>query len=383
MPRVTAPYIEFGAWSPDSQWIAYWISSQEDVEKSTNFMPGGTLNFMNVTSGEICAVSQFVTPDNRTAEVIWSEESQVIVVMAKEAFAGRPCQAELYRRLNNYVPEHPLTDPALSPDQQYHADTALISSENGILTFATTLATVGSTQSLQRVTWQIDERLGEYGLGGEWISKEQFLLHETLDQGPLIIDTEHGIIPVLTKLLGLDEIPSIAGSEEYGLRAIPLPAMETDSFHLLVHGVGLEANFPNVMLYHAENKAIETLPFRHVWREGFSPDGQWLLMDERPDIGGYEAHTISIRRVEERNGHWRTIAVDVNSVLWNRDWTEMAFNSDETLIWQTFPEAERIGEWKTKPFWTYPAAWSPDGRFLLTIGNIPGAVEYGLFILER
>ena len=348
-------------------------------------MPGGTLNFMNVTTGEICAVSQFVTPDNRTAEVIWSEESQVIVVIAKEAFAGRPCQAEPYRRLDNYVPEQPLTDPALSPDRQYHADTALVSGENGILTFATTLTAVGSTQSLPRVAWQIDERLGDasQGLGGEWISKEQFLLYETLDQGPLILDTEHGIIPVLTQLLGLDTIPSIAGSEEYGLWAIPLPGMKKDSFHLLVHGVGLEANFSNVMLYHAENKAIETLPFRQVWREGFSPDGQWLLMDERPDIGGYEAHTLSIRPVEETNGNWRTIAVDVNSVLWNRDGTEMAFNSDETLIWQTFPEAERIGEWNTMPFWTYPVTWSPDNRFLLTIGNIPGAIEYGLFILER
>src|SRR5687767_4489759 len=42
-PLVTAPYLEFGSWSPDSQWIAYWVSSQEDVQQATNFMPGGTL----------------------------------------------------------------------------------------------------------------------------------------------------------------------------------------------------------------------------------------------------------------------------------------------------------------------------------------------------
>src|SRR5688572_26804615 len=79
-PLVTAPYIEFGGWSPDSQWIAYWVSSQEDVEQPSNYMPGGTLNFMNVTTGETCAVSQFVTPDNRTAEVSWSEEIEAIIV---------------------------------------------------------------------------------------------------------------------------------------------------------------------------------------------------------------------------------------------------------------------------------------------------------------
>jgi hypothetical protein len=72
-PLVTAPYIEFGSWSPDSQWIAYWVSSQEDMEQPTNFMPGGTLNFRNVASGETCSVSQLARPDSQAANVYWSE----------------------------------------------------------------------------------------------------------------------------------------------------------------------------------------------------------------------------------------------------------------------------------------------------------------------
>jgi hypothetical protein len=381
-PLVTGPYLEFGSWSPDSQWIAYWVSSQEDLEQSTNFMPGGTLNFRNVTSGETCSVSQFTTPDNRNAKIYWSDEMEAIVAMGEETFTGKPCQAEPYRKLDNYVAEE-LPNPALSPDGKYQVDTLLESSENGILTFETTITSAGSSQPEQSITWQINERLGEYGLGGEWVSKEQFLLYETLDQGPLIIDVERGMIPVLTELFGLDEIPSMLGPQEYGLRAIPLPGMERDSFHLLVQGVGLEANFPPVMLYHAENGIVETLPFRYAWRDAHSPDGLWLLMDERPDIGGYETYTISIRPVEDVDGNWHQIATDVDSVLWNTDWTEMAFHSDETVTWQTFPEAAPIGQWNTGPFWAQPVAWSPDARALVVMGNIPNVVGSGLFILER
>lgn len=113
------------------------------------------------------------------------------------------------------------------------------------------------------------------------------------------------------------------------------------------------------------------------------PDGQWLLIDERPTIGGYETYSISIRRVEDVHGDWQLIANDVDSASWTADWTEMAFNSDATVTWQTFPDAEPIGQWNTGEFWAHPVAWSPDGHALVTIGNIPGVAEYGLFILER
>lgn len=382
-PLVTALFIQFASWSPDSQWMAYWVSSQDDVEQPTNAMPGGTLNFMNLITGESCAVSQFRTPDNQAAEVYWSEEIEAIVVIGTNAFVGKPCQEQPYSKLDNYLKEQPLNDPALSPDRQHHANTILQSNENGILTFETTITATNSTQPLQRVTWQIDERLGEYGVGGEWISQKQFLLHESLDQGPLIIDIEQGVIPILTELFGLDEIPSILGKEGYGFRAFALPGVERDSFHLLTQGVGLEANFPSVKLYHAENALVETLPFHHLWWKPFSADGQWLLMDERPDIGGYEAYTIWIRRVEDVGGDWQMLASDIDSVLWTNDWTEMAFNSAEKVIWQTFPVAERIGQWDSGQFSAYPVAWSPNGRFLITIGNNPGLWQYGMFVLSR
>lgn len=142
-------------------------------------------------------------------------------------------------------------------------------------------------------------------------------------------------------------------------------------------------NFPSVKLYHAENELVETLPFHYAWWKPFSDDGQWLLMDKQPIIDGFVHHEIWIRRVEDLNGDWQMIASGVDSVLWTSDWSEMAFNSSDKVTWQTFPEAKTIGRWDTGQFSAYPVEWSPDGRSLVTIGNIPGLWEYGLFILER
>jgi hypothetical protein len=235
---------------------------------------------------------------------------------------------------------------------------------------------------LQRVVWQIDQRLGEYGLGGEWIGKEQFLIYETLAEGPLIIDVEQGVISVLTDLFGLEEIPSILDEAGYGLRAIATLGPKADAVHLLLQGIGLEGNLPPVVLYHAENSSVERLPYRAVWWQPFSADGEWLLMDERPTVEGYESHAIWMRQVEDIGGQWRLLARGVDSILWATDWTGLAYSDDETVTWQTFPAGEVVGRWDTGQFWTVPVAWSPDGLLLVTEGNVPGLWEYGLFILE-
>lgn len=387
-PLATAPFVSFASWSPEGRWIAYWISSQEDLDNQEPYtMPGGTLHFANVATGESCAVPQIVRPTNRTGEVRWSAEVEAIVVVGERTFAGRPCQTEPYTELAAYVPDEDRSrDPALSPDGRYRAATDRLATEDGILTFETTLVTRDGDQPLQRVQWQIDQRLGSYGLGGEWVSRTQFLIYETLTQGPLLVDVERGVTSVATELFGLEEIPSILGDEDYGLRAWPAPGLEPDSFHLLLSGgVGSMANFPPARLYHAERDVEEQLPYRRLWRGGFSPDHQWLLLEERCDVGGHETQTVWIRRLEDVGGAWQQLGRDVKySMIWSDDATEIAYTQNETTtVWQTFPGGEVIGRWETGRFSVNPRAWSPDGRFLVAVGNVPGESEYGLFVLKR
>ncbi len=382
-PLATAPAIRFAGWSPDSRWVAYWAALQEDVENFAAYgFPTGTLHFVNVETGKSCVMPEFTDGDGD--RIRWSDDGAAILFTDEGWFTGGPCQAEPYAPLADYTPEvgeHP--DPALSPDGRYRAATTLLSSEGGVLTFETTLTPRDDKQPVQGVTWQIDERLGDYALMGEWISQSQFLIYETLTKGPLILDTEGGVTSVLSELFGLREVPSVLDEQGYGLRAVPAPGVEPDSFHLLLTGVGVEGNSPSVTLYHPESWLVETLPYRSVWWEPFSADHQWLLMDERPDVGGYESHAIRIRRIEDVDGEWQLLATGVDSVLWSTDWVEMAFSDESRITWQTFPDAEPIGRWDTGQFWTYPVEWSPDGRYLVTEGNVPGTWRYGLFLLER
>jgi hypothetical protein len=345
--------------------------------------PAGTLNFVNVETGETCARPEIKSQDDGTMH--WAEDGAALVFVADDGwFTGRPCQDEPFTALAGYSPaDSPAPDPALSPDGLHRAATTLQSDEDGVLTFETSLAASDEAQPLQQVTWQIDQRLGDYGLGGEWISPSQFLIYETLNQGPLILDVQGDIVPVLTELFELSDIPSILGQEGYSSRGVASPAVKAGGFHLLLTGVGLESNFPQVMLYHAESGLVETLPYHHVWWAPFSDDGSWLLMDERPDVDGYETSSIWIRRVQDVGGQWLNLARGADYVLWADDQAEMAFNDDELVTWQTFPGVELIGRWETGQFWARPVAWSPDGRYLAAEGNVPGMWEYGLFVLER
>lgn len=385
-PIATATYISVAGWSPDGRWLAYWSSDQTDVNVQQPYaMPGGTLHFWNAITSEMCAMSQFHTASDREAGIQWIDERSIIVVMPNNTYSGRPCQAEPFTLLSDYQP--PLaeqSDPALSPNGLYYIVSTQTTSENGILTYETKLVTTDDRQELAAVTWQIDERLGDYSgwLGGEWASPTQFVIYETRRQGPLLLDVNRGVVSVLIDLLKLDAIPSLDDEAGFSLTARPVFSAETDAYHLLISGVGLEGNFPPVRLYHAESSQVETLPYLHVYR--LLDLSEWIFLDSRPTVDGYETYEIWMRRLEDVDGTWQLLASDVDCVLWSQNQAEIAFTQGETaVVWQTFPDSAALGRWETDPYWTCPVVFSPDDRFVVTTGNKPGQWAYGLFVLER
>jgi hypothetical protein len=385
-PIATAAYISVSGWSPDGRWLAYWSSDQTDVNvQQQTGMPGGTLHFWDAITGEICVMSQFHTASDRDAGIQWIEDNAVVVVMLDSTYTRRPCQTEPFTMLPDYQPPQvEQSDPALSPDGRFRILSTQISNQNGILTYETKLVTVDDGQGLAAVTWQIDERLGDYSgwLGGEWASPTQFVIYETRQQGPLMLDAEQGVVPVLTDLLQLDAIPTLGDEAGYSLTARLIFSPETNTYHLLISGIGLEGNFPPVRLYHAENGLVETLPYTHVyWPLGVVG---WVFLDGRPIVDGHETYEIRMRRLEDAGGTWQLLASDVDGALWNEHQTEMVFTQGETaVVWQTFPDGVLLDGWETDPYWTTPVIFSPDGRFVVTTGNKPGQWAYGLFVLER
>jgi WD40 repeat protein len=385
-PSAAAAYIKVASWSPDGRWLAYWASDQADIDgQQPATMPGGMLHFHEVIVGETCTISQLQTPHDREASVQWSDDDSVIVVNPDGAYGGRPCQSEPFTLLTDYQPPQiAQTDPALSPDGRFRVLSTQTASENGILTFENQLVTVEDGKELAAVSWQIDERLGDYSgwLGGEWVSPTQFIIYETWKQGPLLLDAEQGVVPILTDWLNLDTIPSLEDEAGFSLTARPVFSAETNTYHLLISGVGLEENFPLLRLYHAESGLVETLPYTHVyWQLG---QGTWIFLDSRPIVDGHETQEIWMRRLEATGNEWQLLASDVDGISWSENKTEIVFTQGETaVIWQTFPGGETLGQWETSPYWTLPVAFSPDGRFVVTTGNKPGQWAYGLFILQR
>jgi hypothetical protein len=384
-PLMEAPYIRFAGWSPDSLWIAYWLSSPEDVEAQLPYtMPGGTLHLTNVATGEGCALSHFHTEAAGLVKTAWNEDGTLAVFTEEGAFHGFPCREETFTLLETVTP--PVNngeDRALSPDGRFQATTTKQGVEGGILTFETVLIDRHSSEVVQQVSWQAAEAKGNYGLGGEWVSQAQFLLYGAFWEGPLLIDVENGVIPVVTGLSGSDQAPTLL-SDGYGLRAAAVPHPELDTFRLLLYGAeGFESEFPPIRLLHVDSGLVEELPFRYLWqRQPFSPDYKWLILDGRtPD----DRVSLWTRRTEDVGGDWQQLTPAIGfGVEWNRGWNEMAFARESFfLTWQTFPDAVLIGRWHTEPYSVWPEAWSNDGRFLVATGNRPGQWQYGLFVIER
>jgi hypothetical protein len=272
---------------------------------------------------------------------------------------------------------------ARSSEGAYLASTQEQSRESGILYLRTTITDLARGRVAGQVDWSVDERLGDLGLGGEWIGPTTFLLYETRERGPLLLETTGEVRTVLSDLLGIGTVPSIAGTDAYTWVARPVIRTTQPGYHLLLSGIGEEARFPLARLLHAENGRIETLPYRYPWRAGFTPDGRWLMMDARPDTGGYETHQIWIRPLEGGDEQWALLADRLDSDTWAPDVDSYAWQQGTHVVWQAFPGGAALGAWDVSPYAARPASISPDGCRLAAEGSVPGEWRAALFVWDR
>ncbi len=374
---VSGAYIIVGDWSPDSQWLAYWLSEEADLARLEPYAwPGGALHLLDSRSGESCSLPQFHAAAWGQMSVTWASDGRLVVQdwHANEQWQGQPCQPDSFVRLAEppTPPVEPAVDKGLSPNGRFRITLELLEEEeDDWRTMLTTLRAEGGAE-ITAVTWRTQTTFAEDDPGGEWLSPTQFFIRFA-DGGPLLLDANRPgqTVNAQTGLFGLAR-----PAEDRGMVAVPGPA--PDSFYLLL----LSNRFDTapIQLYHANSGLVETLPYyRSV---PLAPDQQWLLMYGE---GGNE---LWIRRLNEVGGEWRLLGEGVYTYRWNAENTEIALGHDwQAVTWQAFPSGELIGQWSIAPFFPYQlGGWSPDGRFLVVLGaadDAPWQRPQALFLFAR
>ncbi len=399
-PVLTGAEIVVGGWSPDGQWLAFWKADDGAPAQLHRAM---TLSFYNARTGQTCDCPgiQAKTTDVSPPPLTWQDDGQVVVWDGATAMRGAPCQGSFQATSD----VHPPAD-ALSPGGNYRTATREAQSDDAQIVVTTTFCDARSGQTVQAVAYPLPAEMeGSLGVGGAWVTDSLFLIRETLDRGPLLVDVRAGrVIAVMAELFGLQELPSpnlgfwasgqaVAGSDIYH---IVLGALH----HGLFGGVGIESTWPPLRLYHSETGQVEELPFKVAWSPTFSPDGRWLLVDARPwrtragTDETYPSSALWARPVDPPGSAVHLVAYGDSQACWSPDWTRMAMAGPGSSLGLPnvtsvygFPEGTVLNAWATGDYRARPAAWSPDSKRLAMSGlamsgNVPAGLQYALFVVE-
>lgn len=387
-PAVSAAMLRFLSWSPDGETVAYLAHTPEDLAILPPFPPGA-LNFLNARTGRVCD-SALVFPEgdyDRAGQLAWLPDGRLQVELNGQRWQGTPCAGEFSLAPAAGAEAPAAVDPALSPGGGHRAATEILANKGGFLSLETTIVDVATGQVKNVVAWRIDERLGQLGLGGEWLTGDLFLIYETLDEGPLLVVAGGEARPVATELFGLERAPSILDPQGVSLRATGAVPAGEDGFHLALAGVGLEAGFPPVRLYHSETGEVEELPYRYLSWPAFSPDGRWLVLDARPDKNGYQTSELWLRPVDPAGSAPQRLASDVSAPpVWSPDWTQVAVGLRvglrEGVSLLSAPDGTGLGAWTAQDYTLFPLSWSPGGEFLAVSGSRTAGQGGALFIIR-
>jgi hypothetical protein len=346
--------------------------------------PPGKLIFLNPHSDEICEYADFVLSEYKP-RIYWQPDGRAAVYHTDSYWIGFPCQDFVPVQVEEIEFLEP-PDETQSPEGTFRAETILQDSQGGWDKLTTTITNNTTGQEENRVDWEIDVKLGSWDeyLGGKWVTDNLFLIYETRDKGPLLIQAGGEIIQVAPDLFGVPA-PIIPQDSDnwFNLRAFAASVDNDDLYHILLHGgSGSDALFPPVRLFHSDTREVETLPYTHLWHPGFTPDGRWVLLDSRPIDDGYESYALWIRPVDPPSSQMRLFAEGTLCSGWSPTQSEIAFGWTGEFTVFRFPDGETVNTWATGEYSNCHLVWSPTGDFLATTGNIPGEYDAAIFVVE-
>lgn len=379
-PLVSAPWILFAGWSPNGEWFAFHTFTAEQ-EEELNLIPEGpvsypptSLHFYQVPSGQSCVYPRPVNVGNGSPT--WLPDGKVLLHVSGTWFQGMPCKDDFSKvRDPAFIQAH-LPDPGLSPQGTYRAE-RVYECRNDLVHNSLAITREATGEQVNLIRWLDEALIGscwDQSLGGYWVNDDLFLIPQTLDQGPLLVEAGQGTTQIVTELFGRQITPCNEEScRLYHAFAIQSEGSQ-DSHYLLAAGDRYWQS-REYLLYHPENGEIERLPFPEIWWPGHSPDGNWLLMDDRPG----EHHTLWIRRVDPPEKPFRLFIPGVHSLVWSPSGQKIAITGWNRIISVfSFPQGTALGSWDMDKYDLEPV-WSPDEKNIVLIGST--AREYALSIV--
>lgn len=354
--------MRFDSWAPDSLWIAYWLSEDDEHPAS--------LVFENVVSGETCQPEEVQAQSLGSGLLLWQEDGSVIVLpggFPQGALKGFPCGA--FVPVEDVTLPDPRTRTSLSPDGRYLAEEINLEQVEGTFYMELQITEPATGGTLLSMPY-----LGSPHLvsgGPRWLNNDTYVIGRTVDQGTLYYSVvEDRVGQLYPDLLGLETEKDFA----FFTQTDP----EIGAFHIL-----LLSDAPP-LLYHSESDQLEELPFANVGNFAgassqssfFSPDGKWLLLSQV--AGGH----YWLRPVDPPGSPPTELAYYGQAGSLSRNGQRMAFIHGKTMSIVSFPGGELLSQWHTSGYDIQTIWWSPDGKRLIAVGHQSATNQTALFVIE-
>ncbi len=231
------------------------------------------------------------------------------------------------------------------------------------------------------VQWQTQIYEGHEFATPLWLNERQFLIPETVDQGPLLVTVGEKPVPIAPQLFAVPPRPF--------QQASAAPLAHTAYYHLVFASPATDQDrypYLPLRLYHSATGKVDELPFQHLismpgtepfqqWL-GFSPDGKWLLgfREGSTNVWLWPVDGLVEQRVQ------MPLQGANSSIVWKPDSTQLAVGGYGGVTLFGVPGGVRVGFVKIDDYTTTPFGWSPDGKFLAVVGRGDG--QEALFMVQ-